>query len=356
MMGLVDLSIQDSEGRTPLHLAAMLGHAGVVHLLLAAGGLNLLDKRSNEGKTAHDYATSCGHSHVERVLMELQENLTSQMRKKKDMWARAEEMGAAYRENQGDALLSVEDYTEIVNCLLMATSDSEPEQQENLVTNKFNGEPKDLICGEFQDAAHGLSRLLNVEEDEVVSNSLEGVEAIEEEVMALGDKNVALQLYYILWEEAKEKLFPNGVRDKGNTGKSLDYFVKHETATSAKLKDAEVVALRLYTTSAFSKINNPLRDQSRINDKVPHPLPVTVWLITSAIKKLRSIGSGNDVALTEKVLWRGLKDIKPTDRFTSVGGTEVCDCIYIYVSAYIHMFIYAKYWIWLSLRRYCGGV
>ncbi len=285
-MNVVALDVQDSEGCTALHTAAMLGHAGVVHVLLAAGGLGLMEKRSNEGKTAHDYASSCGHNHVVRVLMEVQENLTSQVREKKEMWARAEEMAAVYREKQEGTLLTVEEYTEIVYSLLLATSQA---NQENSVTNKFNGEPKDLVCGEFQDAAHGLAKLLNVEEDTVVQNSLEGIEAIEEEVMALGDRNVALQLYYILWEQAKEKVFPNGVRDKGNTGKSLEFFVKHEIATNAKLKDAEVVALRLYTTSAFSRINNPLRDLSRISSGQSHPLPATVWLIASAIKKVKPI-------------------------------------------------------------------
>ncbi len=337
-MGVVDVDIQNSEGHTTLHIAAMLGHAGVVHSLMAAGGLGLLEKRSNEGKTALDYASSCGHSQVERVLRELQEDLTSQVRQKKEMWTNAEELAAKYAENKDGNLLSVAEYTQVVFCLLMAASQT---NQENLATNKFNSEPKDLVCGEFQDAAHGLAKVLNVEEDQVVQKALEGIEAIEEEVIALGDRNVSLQLYYILWEKAKEKICPNGVRDKGNTGRSLEYFVKHEAATSAKLKDAEVVALRLYTTSAFSSINNPLRDQNRIDKGEPHPLPATVWLIASAIKKLRSIGSGHEVALSEKVLWRGLKNIKPTDKFTAVGGTEVLVKKSSFVCGLVHV-IYIK--------------
>ena len=47
--------------------------------------------------------------------------------------------------------------------------------------------------------------------------------------------------------------------DSGHAGKSLDDFVAHETARTAKLDKAQVLALRLYTCSVYRSINNPLR-------------------------------------------------------------------------------------------------
>jgi hypothetical protein len=159
------------------------------------------------------------------------------------------------------------------------------------------------------------------------------VAAIEEEVNALGNRDVIQQLGYILWQPAKEKKFANGVRDKGHAGMWLSDFVQHEHARTAELEEAEVVALRLYTTSAFQQINSPLRDQERIRSKKPHPLPVTVMLISKAIKKLRAVNSHSDSAREPLVLWRGMKNVRPTDHFATNGGTEVtaCTCPSVYV-------------------------
>ena len=51
------------------------------------------------------------------------------------------------------------------------------------------------------------------------------------------------------------------------------------------LSKAHVAALRLYTTAAYKTINNPLRDAGRTAE---HPLPVTVYLLSEAIKRLRA--------------------------------------------------------------------
>jgi hypothetical protein len=165
--------------------------------------------------------------------------------------------------------------------------------------------------------------MLNVSEDNVLDRARAGVAAIEEEVNALGDKNVIAQLEYILHSRASVKSFSNGLRDKGHEGMRLQDFVCHEQAVTAELTEAEVVSLRLYTTSAFKQINDPLRDQERISRGEAHPLPVTVTLIAKGIKKLRTI-EANEAAATEGVvLWRGMKNVTTTAKFAQKGGTEV---------------------------------
>ncbi len=56
-----------------------------------------------------------------------------------------------------------------------------------------------------------------------------------------------------------------------------------------------MVSLRLYTTSAFQQINNPLRDQERISRGEAHPLPVTVMLIVSGPRHQEAVCSGRDL-------------------------------------------------------------
>ena len=55
-----------------------------------------------------------------------------------------------------------------------------------------------------------------------------------------------------------------------------------------KLTKAEVIALRFYTTSGFKNVNTPLRDYDRLKRGEPHPLPIMVWLLQYAVKKIRT--------------------------------------------------------------------
>ena len=69
-------------------------------------------------------------------------------------------------------------------------------------------------------------------------------------------------------------------------GMLLRDFVAHKHSRLVNLKQAHVVALRLYTTAAFESINNPLRDWARYERGEPHPLPTTVALLRDALTKL----------------------------------------------------------------------
>ena len=78
---------------------------------------------------------------------------------------------------------------------------------------------------------------------------------------------------YVVDDEASEKEFPQGVRDKGRAGRRLDDFERDPQAVIAGLKKPELAALRVYTSPAFPEINDPLRDQTRFRERRPHPLP-----------------------------------------------------------------------------------
>jgi hypothetical protein len=233
-----------------------------------------------------------------------------------------------------DDLLTPEEYSYFVSAAKAATSNGLGHLEDRFA--------HDLICGEFQHAAKGIFKLLNVSKNEVDKRALAGVAAIEEEIRALGNRNAQEQLDYILHQPATEKIFHFGVRDHGHEGMRLQDFVTHPNARAAELEEAEVVALRLYTTSAFRQINDPLRDQERISKGEAHPLPVTVMFLIEGIKKLRAIDADTDRATTSMVLWRGMKNVRPTDHFAQRGGTEVIPG-YIIIRIHTHPSVRAAF-------------
>ncbi len=92
-----------------------------------------------------------------------------------------------------------------------------------------------------------------------------------------------------------------------------------------------------HTTAAFTQINKPLREQSGR----PHPLPATVMMISSGIKKLRGLDAGSLAATQLRVLWRGFKNMKTTDLFAQQGGTEVSSInIYILLCTQVISYMY----------------
>ncbi len=317
-----DVLAHDGDRHTALHVAAMRGHVGVLKLLAEAGGLQLLRMASHAGRTACECAALKGHKDAEAELRRLQHDMiTAELQRRefeRECRERAEQEYDS--EDRTGNLLTREEHTEIVCNMLLMTGEAVQEQDKFVHSAKFAME---LICGEYMHAAKGFFKILNVSEEGVFSSSRENVAAIEKEVKALGDKKVLEQLEYILHRPASVKSFSNGLRDKGHEGMRLQDFVRHEHAVTAGLTEAEVVSLRLYTTSAFQQINNPMRDQERISRGEAHPLPVTVMHIAKGIKKLRAF-EANVAATTEvMVSWRGMKNVTTTDIFAKMGGTEV---------------------------------
>ena len=254
-------------------------------------------------------------------LFEINSNIrrrNEEERKERERRASAVSEDMASKYSGEGAVLSKEEYRDMVRAILSA----EPfDARASERGERYAVSPEEQICGVYQHAAEGFFELMNVDDDELYGKLRLGIKAIEEEVEKLGDPVVSEHLDYVLYQESSEKMFTNGVRDKGRNGMRLADFVEHKIAKEAGLKDAEVAALRLYTTEAYKAINNPLRDQERNARKEPHPLPVTTTLICNAIKKLRRIGArGSDAVV---VLYRGMRDLVAGDRFIKMGGTEL---------------------------------
>jgi flagellar hook protein FlgE len=149
-------------------------------------------------------------------------------------------------------------------------------------------------------------------------------------------KEVKNILHYIRNESASEKMYENGIRDFGRSGLKLEYFLNHKKAKQANLSEAEVVAMRLYTTFAYTFMNNPLRDEDRYKRNEPCPLPVTTTFALDGIKKMRKLYATMEVSsksnepnkkeqpqTEETVLWRGMRNLKIAREFMKSGGTEL---------------------------------
>lgn len=154
--------------------------------------------------------------------------------------------------------------------------------------SKFAHESKDLVMGQAKLAAEGLEEALCVTSKmQFYGQISKGVQGIEEEVKRFVRENegsdaavreVEEMFNYIVYEGSFPKEYPNGILDEGRPeGTRLSYFVTHPKAVKAKLSDAHVVALRMYTTFIYKYMNLPLRDQSRRRKKIECPLPVTTW-------------------------------------------------------------------------------
>ncbi len=323
----VDMLHRDRKGYTCMHMAVKGGHIGVIRELAAAGGLDLLRTRSENGLSPQDYALAKGLTALSDELRRLEEEIqeTEAREKQRELEARqeAEVMASEYAHDPSIHALNYDEYKEMVRAILLAVPVAGEAPRDGSRLHKFVAEPRELICGEFEHAARGFFRLLHVDEDEISLKATKGVAAIEEEAELLGDDRILKELHYILRQPAREKKFPNGVRDKGRTGMRFRDFMQHEHAKIAELKEAEVAALRLYTSPVFDAINAPLRDHDRIKKGEQHPLPVTVSMIAKGIKKLRAVGAADETAIQARVLWRGMRNLLPTDQFSLRGGTEV---------------------------------
>ena len=181
-------------------------------------------------------------------------------------------------------------------------------------------------------AAYGLEYLMGVMADtgkmrKYRSRISKEVKGIKKEVneFAINDSNedpdrqeVKSLLNYILNEKVSEKVYENGIRDKGRKEERLSDFINNTKFKKAKLSEAELVAMRLYTTKAYKFINTPLRkDQEQSQQCL---LPVTTYFASSGIKKLRALNASSPQL--GRTLWRGMRNVKVQDDFLRNGGTE----------------------------------
>eukprot|EP00290_Baffinella_frigidus_P055767 CAMPEP_0180373084 /NCGR_PEP_ID=MMETSP0989-20121125/21054_1 /TAXON_ID=697907 /ORGANISM="non described non described, Strain CCMP2293" /LENGTH=444 /DNA_ID=CAMNT_0022369931 /DNA_START=30 /DNA_END=1364 /DNA_ORIENTATION=+ len=201
---------------------------------------------------------------------------------------------------------------------------------------------RELILGDPSHAAEGLKEMLGLNNLAVFGNLLkQSVDAIETEFCDHGNEHDRENLRYCLygiaqdpdWIPGRVKIdilkgfyhggaLSEGDYDMGHEGMTLDDFVKHPRSKLGKLGREHVLALRLYTTSSFSKFNEPLRKREK-----PHPFRMTVYYLDEALRKLRAVRASLDARgfAAETLLWRGMKDTVVRDpmKFLREGGTEL---------------------------------
>jgi hypothetical protein len=137
---------------------------------------------------------------------------------------------------------------------------------------------------------------------------------------SLDYSSIFADLHYIIHEAAVEKKEWNGIRDHGRAGRRLEDFKALKQAVRAKLTDAELAALRFYTSHSFNALNIPMRDSGR---KGPHPLPGVMMNLQRGLKKLRALGSDDASSKQTVVLWRGMSYMQLPQQFNAEGGTEL---------------------------------
>ena len=186
---------------------------------------------------------------------------------------------------------------------------------------RFMGEFRDLVVGLPEAAATGLCEFIQANEQQVHKELARGTACVVDEWKKAADNGFASEsdldnLWYVLDGEAGSgdkfqlhslgwkrdcdpetgDLLPERERE-GGTPMRLQDFVDHPSARQARLTENHVLALRLYTTSAFRNINSPLRqlEHGHVAGAAasprlqrPHPLPCTLFLIYDGLKKLRA--------------------------------------------------------------------
>jgi serine/threonine protein kinase len=136
----------------------------------------------------------------------------------------------------------------------------------------------------------------------------------------LDHSSIFADLHYIMHEPAVEKKEWNGIRDHGRAGRRLKDFMTLPQATEALLTEAELAALRFYTSHSFNALNIAMRDSGR---QGPHPLPGIMMNMQRGLKKLRALGSNDASSKQTVVLWRGMSYMQLTQQFNAEGGTEL---------------------------------
>jgi len=197
-----------------------------------------------------------------------------------------------------------------------------------------------LILGRAAASAHGIETTLGLTPAQIAQGLVDPIKAMRAEILAAGDQNDLENFNYIVeGVSGRPSDLPSAVStslltgiyhggtlepddfDTGHDGKTLADWMAEEEVVLARLTEAEFVAVRFYTSSSFSKINRPLRQEVR-----PHPWAMVVYLLDRGIKKLRAVQAQvNPQAFAgETTLWRGMKNLAvDVKEFAEFGGTEM---------------------------------
>lgn len=181
-----------------------------------------------------------------------------------------------------------------------------------------------IRLGRATQAAHGLADLMGYDSISIVQHIMTtggGIAAIKNEVMLNGNAEDKTNMKGLI-----DGTYVNPDNDDETSAeelaaqkKTIDELMKTDQVKTAKLTRAHVLALRLYTTSTYSSVNQPLRTNPPTK---PHPFAVTTFYISEGIKLLRAVAGELPGAHQPQDLWRGLKDLTISTAFLESGGTE----------------------------------
>ena len=178
------------------------------------------------------------------------------------------------------------------------------------VLDKYVAAEGQMRMGKPVDATRGIQVLMGLTDQALGMHLLDPVGAIRKEFADSGGADDKENLRCVL----------GGIQRAGWTaGQSLDALVAHPHAQMAKLQTHHVLALRLYTTSSYCRVNDPLRCVPPLR---PHPFAATTFFIDQAIKLMRAVAASLPDAHETRVFWRGMKDLGLTMEFLQKGGTE----------------------------------
>lgn len=173
---------------------------------------------------------------------------------------------------------------------------------------------KQIIFGKPEEAAYGLPDFMGLTDNDLVQYHTDGMLAVVDEISRNGNSEDRENLKMIL----AGHYYKQGTNATADSRLSLDELMQHPAAVAARLRKHHVLALRMYTTSTFKSINEPMRQRVR-----PHPLGATTYFISEAIKLLRVVkGAASKALIGDQVYWRGLADLKLDTEFLQAGGTE----------------------------------
>jgi len=175
---------------------------------------------------------------------------------------------------------------------------------------KYVAAENQIRVGKAADATHGIQVLMGLTDHALSQFYADPIGAIRKEFALSGSADDKENLRCVL----------SGIQRAGwASGESLDVLVAHPHARLAKLKKQHVLCLRLYTTTSFCRVNDPLR---QVPPQRPHPFAATTFFIDQGIKLMRAVAASLPDAHTTRIFWRGLKDLGLTMEFLQKGGTE----------------------------------
>ena len=184
--------------------------------------------------------------------------------------------------------------------------------------DKYVAAEQQSRLGKPKDATHGVKVLLGLSTTELSGILANPVGAIEADFAQKGSAEDKTNLHCVLHGNSQPGWW-NGDLPSGAPRPhfpSLAELVEHPHAKMAKLERQHVLALRLYTTSSYSKVNDPLRSDPV---KRPHPFAATTFFISEGIKMLRAVEAQMPDAYTARIYRRGMKDQGITGEFMTKG-------------------------------------